>query len=73
MCGYCNIDSYLDRQIGTTIKFKLLTKFLDFQKGLVKDCRLLEKLADIPIRFNYEYGNDKETYTVFMTPGVLLT
>ncbi|KRT81367.1 hypothetical protein AMK59_5794, partial [Oryctes borbonicus] len=62
-----------NRQIGTTIKFKLLSKFLDFQKGLAKDCNLLEKLVDIPVRFHHEYGNDEETYTVFMTPGVLLT
>lgn len=63
----------LDRQIGTTIKFKLLQKFVDFQKGLVQDCNLYEKLAEIPVLFNHFYGDDTETYTVYMTPGVLLT
>ncbi|KAK9730736.1 ABC transporter [Popillia japonica] len=62
-----------NRQIGATLKFKLLSKFVDFQRGLTKDCRLPKKLAEIPIHFNYEYGSDQETYTVYMTPGVLLT
>ncbi|XP_022905337.1 ABC transporter G family member 20-like [Onthophagus taurus] len=70
------IQVWLDmsnRQIGQTLKFKLLSLFLDFQKSLINDCNLFEKLADIPIDFNYEYGNDKTTFTVFMIPGVLIT
>lgn len=63
----------LDRQIGATLKFKLLKKFLDFQKSLATDCHLPERIVDIPVRIHYEYGDDTEPYSVFMTPGVLLT
>lgn len=63
-----------DRQIGTTIKYKLIKLFIDFQKGVFSDCNYFKDLADIPINFHDAiYGSEDETYTVFMTPGMILT
>lgn len=73
---YSQIKVWLDmsdRQIGTSIKFKLMKKYLEFSKSLVTDCNLPEKIGDIPMRFHYEYGSDADSFTVFMVPGVLLT
>lgn len=68
------IVSFADRQIGTTIKYKLFNLYVDFQKAVYVDCNYTEGLANIPMKFNDAvYGDEDETYTVFMTPGMLLT
>lgn len=71
------IEVWLDmsnRQIGTTIKYKLIDIIINFQKSVFKDCNLLAKLGNLPITFEESvYGHSSETFRVFMTPGVLLT
>ncbi|CAH0554397.1 unnamed protein product [Brassicogethes aeneus] len=63
-----------NRQIGQTMKYKLLTLYLDFQKDVLEDCKLNKKLADMPLHFfDGIYGKSTETFTVFMTPGTLVT
>ncbi|KAI7815043.1 ABC subfamily G member 21 [Rhyzopertha dominica] len=63
-----------NRQIGTTIKYKFFNLFIDFQKEVFKDCNYFPDLGDIPIKFNDAvYGDEDETYTVFVTPGMMLT
>ncbi|KAL3270034.1 hypothetical protein HHI36_009090 [Cryptolaemus montrouzieri] len=71
------IRTYLDmsnRQIGYTIKFKLLDLYMDFQKSLFGDCDYEKKFAEKPVHF-FEpiYGEEGDHFTEFMTPGVLLT
>lgn len=69
-----NLNVITDRQIGTTIKYKLYNLYIDFQKAVYVDCNYTEGLANIPMKFNDAvYGSEDETYTVFMTPGMLLT
>ncbi|XP_017786452.1 PREDICTED: ABC transporter G family member 23-like [Nicrophorus vespilloides] len=70
------IQVWLDmsnRQIGATIKYKILKMYEEFAVQTFTDCKLLEKLGKIPMRFAFEFGTEDETYTVFMVPGVLLT
>lgn len=67
-------NAIADRQIGTTVKYKLFNLYVDFQKAVYVDCNYTEGLANIPMKFNDAvYGSEDETYTVFMTPGMLLT
>nr|XP_022905336.1 ABC transporter G family member 20-like isoform X2 [Onthophagus taurus] len=62
-----------NRQIGLTLKSKLLAKFVHFQKKLFKDCEYLEKLIDQPLNFHYLFGNEKEEFINSMVPGILLS
>lgn len=55
------------------IKNKLYKLFVNFQKKLFVDCKYPEKYAEVPIRFNWIYGDEDETFNNFMVPGVIVT
>ncbi|XP_063926637.1 ABC transporter G family member 20-like [Zophobas morio] len=61
-----------NRQIGATIKYKLLALYRDFQKDLMKDCNYDPKMADFFNLTTY-YGNEDDTFTEYMTPGLIIT
>lgn len=70
------IKAYLDmsnRQTGATLKYKLYEMFNDFEEDLFADCNWPRNLGNLPIRNNYYYGNQDEAYTVYMTPGTIVT
>ncbi|XP_044753149.1 ABC transporter G family member 20-like [Coccinella septempunctata] len=71
------IKAYLDmsnRQIGYTIKYKLLDLYMDFQKSIFKDCDFEKKFAEKPINFlDPVYGVDGEHFTEYLLPGVVNT
>ncbi|XP_044267238.1 ABC transporter G family member 20-like [Tribolium madens] len=73
--SFSEIKVWLDmsnRQIGATVKYKLLTIFKDFQKDLLRDCNYEPKMADF-MNMTTFYGKDGDTFTEYMTPGLVLT
>ncbi|KAG5872759.1 hypothetical protein JTB14_030154 [Gonioctena quinquepunctata] len=62
-----------NRQIGATLKTKLVDLYIKFQNGLFDDCHFTPKLGDLPVNINFIYGDIEEPYTVFMLPGSLIT
>lgn len=69
-----NVDNCADRQIGPPIQGKLMEKYVNFTKAMLRECSKNPKMGEIPIRFNDAiYGDNDYTYTIFMTPGMSLT
>ncbi|XP_074031882.1 uncharacterized protein [Leptinotarsa decemlineata] len=62
-----------NRQIGATLKSKLIDLYIKFQTDLFEDCNFLRKLGELPVNINFIYGDNIEPYTVFMLPGSLIT
>lgn len=63
-----------NRQIGPPIQGKLMEKYVNFTKAMLRECSKNPKMGEIPIRFNDAiYGDNDYTYTIFMTPGMSLT
>ncbi|CAG9856408.1 unnamed protein product [Phyllotreta striolata] len=62
-----------NQQIGISVKNKLTTLYLDFQKSLFKDCKFAKGFGDLPVQTNYEYGSMDEPYQIFMMPGIVIT
>ncbi|KAK9873202.1 hypothetical protein WA026_021435 [Henosepilachna vigintioctopunctata] len=75
--NFSQIKTYLDmsnRQIGYTVKYKLLDLYMKFQKSIFSDCDFLPKYADLPINFlKPVFGEEGEHFTEFMAPGILIT
>lgn len=71
------IKMYMDmsnRQIGETVKGKLIRLYLDFQEQVLKDCDYSPKAGRPPLNFDeYVYGDIDDPYTEFMAPGILIT
>ncbi|RZC34174.1 ABC transporter G family member, partial [Asbolus verrucosus] len=67
---FCCVFS--DRQIGATMKYKLLDLYKDFQNDLFKDCKYDTQLTDF-IKLETIYGSKDDTFTDYMTPGLVLT
>ncbi|XP_045473581.1 ABC transporter G family member 23-like isoform X1 [Harmonia axyridis] len=71
------IKTYLDmsnRQIGYTIKYKLLDLYMDFQKSIFNDCDFEKGFAENPINFfDPVYGIDGEHFTEYLLPGIVNT
>ncbi|XP_050310195.1 ABC transporter G family member 23-like isoform X2 [Anthonomus grandis grandis] len=76
MANFGEIKAYLDmsnRQTGATLKYKLYELFYDFQEAVFRECGWPERLGNLPLRQNFIYGNEDESYTVYMIPGTLVT
>lgn len=63
---------FLDRQIGTVLKYKLYKKYMDYNEKVFEDCNYLGKAAKLPFREETVYGNTDDPVTIFMLPGFLL-
>lgn len=72
-----NDDFYLiflsDRQVGATLKYKLIGLYQDFQKQIFNECKFNPRLGNSPVDLEGIYGELDEPYTIFMTPGAVLT
>lgn len=62
-----------DRQIGATVKYKLIDLYKEFQNDIIKKCNFTPGLGRYPVDLNGIYGELDEPYTIFMTPGTVLT
>ncbi|KAI2474061.1 ABC transporter G family member 23-like [Diabrotica virgifera virgifera] len=62
-----------NRQIGATLKYKLIDLYTKFQNSLFDDCDFVPGFGDLPVNINFIYGDGDEPYTVFMIPGSLIT
>ncbi|CAG9862958.1 unnamed protein product [Phyllotreta striolata] len=62
-----------NRQIGATLKYKLIDLYTDYQNKLFEDCGFVPGLGDLPVDINFIYGDINEPYTVFMIPGSFIT
>ncbi|KAG5331767.1 ABCGN protein, partial [Acromyrmex charruanus] len=63
-----------DRQIGLFLQMKLLKRFLEVFKDIMKDCKYSSKLADPPIRFEEPiYGTTDLNYADYVAPVYMLT
>ncbi|GLV42002.1 uncharacterized protein CBL_05040 [Carabus blaptoides fortunei] len=63
-----------NRQIGPPIQGKLLKKYIEFTKSMLRDCKRNPKMSEIPLNFHDAiYGSVDDSYTVFMVPGLLIT
>ncbi|KAJ8957482.1 hypothetical protein NQ317_014263 [Molorchus minor] len=58
----------LDRQIGATIKYKLVDLYINFQKSVLADCQFLPQMGDIPVDIDFIYGEKDDSFTIYMTP-----
>ncbi|KAJ8920069.1 hypothetical protein NQ315_011723 [Exocentrus adspersus] len=73
---FSEIKVWLDmsnRQIGATLKYKLIDLYTDFQNAVFEDCRFVPGLGDLPVQVDYYFGSKEDTFTIFMTPGSLIT
>ncbi|XP_056637728.1 uncharacterized protein LOC130445863 [Diorhabda sublineata] len=62
-----------NRQIGATLKSKLVDLYTKFQNSVFDDCNFTAGFSDLPVKINFVYGDSEEPYTVFMIPGSLIT
>ncbi|KAL0110779.1 hypothetical protein PUN28_014026 [Cardiocondyla obscurior] len=63
-----------DREIGLFIKRKLLKHFIDINKEIMKDCNILTKVAEPPLRFeNPIYGKEDLLYIDYILPAYTIT
>jgi ABC-type multidrug transport system permease subunit len=73
--NFSEIKVWMDmsnRQIGATIKYKLLSLYIDFQKDLLRDCNLDPRMTDY-MNLTTFYGTTEDTFTDYMAPGLVLT
>ncbi|KAJ8945137.1 hypothetical protein NQ318_001602 [Aromia moschata] len=74
--SFSEIKVWMDmsnRQIGATVKYKLIDLYVDFQKAILDDCNFLSKLGDFPVNVEFIYGEKDDPFTIYMTPGSLIT
>ncbi|CAH1102725.1 unnamed protein product [Psylliodes chrysocephalus] len=62
-----------NRQIGATLKYKLIDLYTNYQNEIFNDCGFVKGLGDLPVDINFFYGDNNEPYTVFMIPGSFIT
>ncbi|CAH1102722.1 unnamed protein product [Psylliodes chrysocephalus] len=62
-------------QIGSSLKYKLVQKYNDFQDAVLTECGFDLKLYHEPLRIdNFYVGSNKhEPFIIFMLPGILIT
>ncbi|KAL1498317.1 hypothetical protein ABEB36_009133 [Hypothenemus hampei] len=74
--SFGEIKAFMDlsnRQTGATLKYKLYELFYNFQEELFKECNYPAKLGNLPIQKSFLYGNEDESYVVYMIPGTIIT
>lgn len=63
-----------DRQIGLFVEKTLYKVFVKEYRKIIKECRIAQKFADIPIRFEDPvYGSLDQKYSTFITPPFILS
>lgn len=62
-----------DRQIGATLKYKLIDLYKNFQNDVFKDCNFTPGLGKYPVDIKGIHGGLDEPFTIFMTPGTIVT
>ncbi|VEN54162.1 unnamed protein product [Callosobruchus maculatus] len=62
-----------NRQIGQTVKYKLIDLYRRFQEDVFADCNFLPGFAKYPVNIDFYYGQENDTFTLYMLPGSLIT
>lgn len=63
-----------DRQIGLFVEKTLYDVFVKEYRKIIKECRIPQKFADVPIHFEDPvYGSLNQKYITFITPPFLLS
>ncbi|XP_072378320.1 ABC transporter G family member 23-like [Diabrotica undecimpunctata] len=62
-----------NRQIGAALKYKLLNLYSKFQSELFDDCQYTHGFGNMPLRFDFFYGQNDEPFILFMIPACLVT
>ncbi|XP_018577430.1 ABC transporter G family member 23 isoform X2 [Anoplophora glabripennis] len=73
---FSEIKVWLDmsnRQVGATVKYKLIDLYIDFQNAIFEDCHFIPGLGDFPVRMDFYFGTKDDTFVTYMTPGSLIT
>lgn len=71
--GYINIRlDQSDMQITTFLQYRLYRSFQRFNKKMLKGCGLNEKLADLPMKFNTDYGSLENNFKLSIFPPIIM-
>ncbi|GLV42003.1 oskyddad [Carabus blaptoides fortunei] len=63
-----------NRQVGPPIQAKLLKKYIEFTKSMLRDCKRNPQIGEIPLNFHDAiYGSVDDSFTLFLVPGLLVT